>query len=136
MNPAQQIVVELEQAGFRLRLVDDKLQVHPGGVPADIRQRLRERRVELIDFLRSRDQVRYTSPETKWPEYRAALQSGALVVCLRCTHYSGPEPDALGRCAAYQQETAPNVPFWCPAFKRRGRKVVDNDIDGPNWWRA
>jgi hypothetical protein len=137
MSQAQQIVVELEQAGFQLRLVDDTtLQVHPGGVPAEIRQRLRERSAELIDFLRSRDRMRYTSPETKWPEFRAALRSGALVVCLRCIHYSGPELDALGHCTVYRQEAAPDVPFWCPSFKRKGDKVVDSDIDGPNWWRA
>jgi hypothetical protein len=66
----------------------------------------------------SRTDHSYTSPETKWPEYRSALASGALVVCLRCIHYSGPELDALGHCTVYRQEAAPDVPFMCPSFKR------------------
>ncbi len=73
----------------------------------------------VADVAVANPQVRnYTSPETKWPEFAAALQSGALVLCLRCVHYAGPELDALGHCAAYDTEAAPDAPFWCPSFRR------------------
>ena len=62
---------------------------------------------------------KYTSPESKWPEFSASLARGALVVCLRCSHYSGPDLDALGHCAALNCDAAPDAPFWCPSFSRR-----------------
>lgn len=110
--PVQELMAELRSAGVRLRLRSGKLEVSPAGLPEPIRERIRANKTEIITALQA-------APETRWPEFEAALQSGAMVLCLRCQHYSGPTSEALGRCAALDVETAPDVPFWCSSFRRK-----------------
>lgn len=62
------------------------------------------------------------TPESRWPEYAAALASGALVVCLRCAHYSGPPSGALGHCTAFNVEACPVTPFTCGRYARRSTR--------------
>lgn len=62
------------------------------------------------------------TPESRWPEYAAALRSGALMACVYCRHYDGP-PDtrALGHCRAFDVESCPVTPFTCRRFERLRR---------------
>lgn len=59
------------------------------------------------------------TPESRWPEYAAALASGALVACVYCRHYAGPPSGALGTCTAFNVEACPVTPFTCRRFSRR-----------------
>ena len=58
-------------------------------------------------------------------EFRAALDTGRLVICGQCVSFRfAHEAEEIGECRRQSVEAWPFVPFQCVAFQRREKKAA------------
>jgi len=124
---------ELAQEDVQISIDDGRLAVDgpEGAVTDDVLSQLRRDKSEILKYLAERvagghyadfdhpeidRQLNTRHPDAdEFPEYAAALQLGALVLCRQCQHYEGPFEKQLGWCRHYETETAPDVVSTCGA---------------------